>query len=244
MTTPTERMKTAAVTDEFDHAAPAYDSLVASSPGYHRDLRTSARRLFLPDRGAGQVLVDLGCGTGASTAALAREYPMARIVGVDSSEGMLREAEAKGWPSGVGFHLARAQDLTPEWAEEVVGGPADAVFASYLVRNVPDPDAFLAGVRALLRPGGRLALHEYSVADSVSARAVWSAVCWGVVIPAGRALTGRDDLFRYLWRSVLDFDGRGALLDRMRAAGLGSVASAPMPGWRYGITHTFVGARP
>ncbi|WP_049573498.1 class I SAM-dependent methyltransferase [Nocardiopsis sp. SBT366] len=244
MTTSTEGMKTAAVTEEFDHAAPAYDRLVASSPGYHHDLRSSARRLFLPGLGADRVLVDLGCGTGASTAALAREYPRARIVGVDSSEGMLREAAAKDWPSGVSFHLARAQDLTPEWAEEVLGGPADAVFAAYLVRNVPDPDAFLARVRELLRPGGRVALHEYSVADSVAARAVWNAVCWGVVIPTGRALAGRDDLFRYLWRSVLDFDGRATLLDRMRAAGLGSVASAPMPGWRYGITHTFVGARP
>ncbi|MEU3017956.1 class I SAM-dependent methyltransferase [Nocardiopsis sp. NPDC007018] len=244
MTTATERMKAAEVTEEFDLAAPAYDRLVSRSPGYHRDLRASAIRLRLPDRGEGLLLLDLGCGTGASTAALAREYPLARIVGVDSSEGMLREARAKRWSDRVTFRRARAQDLTPEWAGEALGGPADAVFAAYLVRNVPDPDAFLAGALALLCPGGRMALHEYSVADSAAARAVWTAVCWGVVVPSGRVLVGRDDLFRYLWRSVLDFDGREALLERMGAAGLVSVASAPMPGWRYGITHTFVGARP
>lgn len=244
MTTPTGRMKTGAVTEEFDFAAGVYDRLVAANPGYHRDLRRSAWRLRLPGRGEGLSLMDLGCGTGASTAALLREYPRARIVGVDASRGMLQAAAAKEWPENVSFHLSRAEGITPEWVEELLGGPADAVFAAYLVRNVPDPDALLTAVRALLRPGGRLALHEYSVADSVSARAVWTAVCWGVVIPAGRALAGRADLFRYLWRSVLEFDGRAALLNRMRGAGLESVASAPLPGWQYGITHTFVGRRP
>ncbi|WP_017584924.1 class I SAM-dependent methyltransferase [Nocardiopsis ganjiahuensis] len=236
-------MKTGAVTDEFDHAADVYDRLVAANPGYHRDLRRSARRLGLPGQGEGLLLMDLGCGTGASTAALLHEYPKARIVAVDASEGMLRAAAAKEWPENVTFHLARAEDVTPEWAVGLLGGPADAVFAAYLVRNVPDPSALLKAVRALLRPGGRLALHEYSVADSASARAVWTAVCWGVVVPAGRALAGRADLFRYLWRSVLEFDGRAALLGRMRDAGLESVAAAPMPGWQYGITHTFVGRR-
>jgi ubiquinone/menaquinone biosynthesis C-methylase UbiE len=244
LTTSTGRMKTGALTDEFDHAAAVYDRLVAANPGYHRDLRRSARRLRLPGRGSGLLLMDLGCGTGASTAALLREYPRARIVGVDASEGMLYAAAAKEWPENVTFHLARAQDLTPEWAQGLLGGPADAVFAAYLVRNVPDPNAVLAATRTLLRPGGRLALHEYSVADSLSARAVWTAVCWSAVIPAGRALAGGADLFRYLWRSVLEFDGRSALLDRMREAGLGSVAAAPLPGWQYGITHTFVGRRP
>ncbi len=89
-----------------------------------------------------------------------------------------------------------------------------------------------------------MALHEYSVADSIGARMVWTAVCRGVIVPAGRLLTGRADLFRYLWRSVLEFDGAETLSERMRAAGLESVARASFPGWRYGITHTFLGSRP
>ncbi|KOX22103.1 class I SAM-dependent methyltransferase [Nocardiopsis sp. NRRL B-16309] len=244
MSSTTIEMKHGAVTDEFDHAARSYDRLVAANPGYHSHLRASARRLRLPGRGEGLRLLDLGCGTGASTAALLRAAPLARIAAVDASRGMLDAAAAKEWPRGVTFHRARAEEITPAWADEHLGGPADAVFAAYLIRNVPDPDALLASVRSVLRPGGRLALHEYSVADSPAARAVWSAVCWGVVIPAGGALTGRTDLFRYLWRSAMEFDGRAGLLDRMRRAGLVTVASAPLPGWQYGITHTFVGARP
>ena len=244
MTTTTVRMKTGAVTDEFDHAADAYDRLVGANPGYHRDLRTSVRRLRLPDQGEGMRLLDLGCGTGASTAALLDAAPKARIVGVDASQGMLDAARAKTWDGDVVFHRARAEDLSPDRVHEWSGGPADAVFGAYLIRNVPDPETLLRSVFQVLRPGGRLALHEYSVADSPSARAVWTAVCWGIIIPSGKALTGRADLFRYLLRSVLEFDGRREVLARMRATGLESVADAPLPGWQYGITHTFVGSRP
>ncbi|MDE3721291.1 class I SAM-dependent methyltransferase [Nocardiopsis sp. N85] len=244
MDTTTGAKRDGAVTDGFDHASAAYDRLVAASPGYHAHLGLSARRLDPGALSPEPRILDLGCGTGASTAALLRIAPSARIIGVDASEGMLAAARAKSWPDTVSFHRARAEELTPEWAAEHLGGPVDAVFGAYLIRNCPDPDLALSVMRNLLRPGGRLVLHEYSVADSVSARAVWSAVCRGVIIPAGRALSGSDELFRYLWRSVLEFDGRRALLERMRRAGLVSVASAPMPGWQYGITHTFAGMRP
>ncbi|MFC4564466.1 class I SAM-dependent methyltransferase [Nocardiopsis mangrovi] len=233
-------MDTGTLTEEFDTAAASYDRLVAANPGYHRHLRVSARRLGLPRGGAGLRVLDLGCGTGASTAALVSVLPRAEIIAVDASAGMLDAARAKRWPPGVRFVHARAEDLTLR----DIGGPADAALAAYLLRNCPDPDRALTVMGSLLRPGGRVALHEYSVADSARARAVWHAVCWGVVIPAGRALTGRADLYRYLWRSVLAFDGAAALRDRMRAAGLEGVRTAPLPGWQYGITHTFVGRTP
>ncbi|WP_156184885.1 class I SAM-dependent methyltransferase [Allosalinactinospora lopnorensis] len=233
-------MAAQAVTGEFDHAAASYDRMVGANPGYHRHLRMSARRLGLAGGGAGLRVLDLGCGTGASTAALLRALPRAEIIGVDASAGMLAEARSKRWPPAARFVHARVQDLTPE----LLGGPADALLAAYLLRNCPDLDAALAAMRSLLRPGGRLALHEYSVADSAAAGVVWSLVSWGVIIPLGRVRTGRADLYRYLWRSVLDFDGAAALRRRMRAAGLENVRTVPLPGWQRGITHTFLGRVP
>lgn len=231
---------TATVTGEFDHAAASYDRLVAANPGYHRHLRMSARRLQLPEGGAGLRVLDLGCGTGASTAALARVLPQAEIIGADASEGMLARARSKPWSSRVRFVHARAEDLTAR----DVGGPADAVFAGYLLRNCPDPDAALARMGALLRPGGRMVLHEYSVADSIAARSVWTAVCWSVIIPLGRAVTGRADLYRYLWRSVMGFDGAARLRHRLRAAGFDNVRTLPVTGWQRGIVHSFLGRVP
>ncbi|WP_411103908.1 class I SAM-dependent methyltransferase [Streptomyces sp. cmx-4-9] len=220
----------------FDHAASRYDLLVAANPGYHGHLRRSARRLGLADAGSGARILDLGCGTGASTAALLSVAERARITGVDASRGMLDRAEAKVWPPGVRFVHASADRLD----EAGVVGPFDAVFAAYLLRNVPDPDRTLAAVRAVMAPGARIAVHEYALSGKPVHRALWTAVCRSVVMPLGRA-GGDAGLYEHLWRSVLAFDTAGEFAARMRAAGFTDVRVLPLPGWQTGITHTFVG---
>ncbi|MFB6508228.1 methyltransferase domain-containing protein [Streptomyces sp. NPDC002466] len=218
----------------FDHAARTYDSLTSLNPGYHTDLLRSARRLRLPDDGAGLHVLDLGCGTGASTRALLRAAPRARITAVDASAGMLCRALAKPWPARVRFLHLTAEEITS--AGE---GPFDAVFAAYLFRNVTDPDAVLGSVRALLRPGGRISAHEYTLSGRRLHRALWTAVCRGVVIPAG-TLTGDRALYRHLWHSVIAFDTAPAFADRLTRAGLTGVRVAPVAGWQTGIVHTFL----
>ncbi|GGY97715.1 methyltransferase [Streptomyces olivaceoviridis] len=226
------------LTAAFDHAARGYDALVAANPGYHAHLRRSVRRLGLPGSGAGLRLLDLGCGTGASTAALRAVLPAARITAVDASAGMLRRAATKSWAGEVTFVRAPAERL----AEAGVTGPFDAVFAAYLLRNVSDPDAVLTAVRDLLVPGGRLGVHEYTLSGRRVDRAVWSVVCRGLVQPAASAL-GDGGLYRHLWRSVVEFDTVDRFAARVRAAGFERVRALPLPGWQTGITHTFVARR-
>ncbi|MER5572075.1 class I SAM-dependent methyltransferase [Streptomyces massasporeus] len=218
----------------FDHASRTYDRLTGLNPGYGADLLRSARRLRLPGDGAGLHLLDLGCGTGASTRALLRAAPRARITAVDASAGMLRRALAKPWPDSVRFLHLSAEEL-----DAAGEGPFDAVFAAYLFRNVSDPDGVLGTVRTLLRPGGRLAVHEYSLGGSPAHRALWTAVCQGVIIPAG-TLTGDRALYRHLWHSVLDFDTAAEFTGRLTRAGFTGARALPLAGWQTGITHTFV----
>ncbi|MFF7484487.1 class I SAM-dependent methyltransferase [Streptomyces luteogriseus] len=218
----------------FDHASRTYDRLTGLNPGYRADLLRSARRLRLPGGGAGLHLLDLGCGTGASTRALLRAAPRARITAVDASAGMLSRALDKPWPDSVRFLHLSAEEL-----DAAGEGPFDAVFAAYLFRNVSDPDGVLGTVRGLLRPGGRLAVHEYSLGGSPVHRALWTAVCQGVVIPAG-TLTGDRALYRHLWHSVLDFDTAAAFTGRLTRAGFTGARALPLAGWQTGITHTFV----
>ena len=125
---------------------------------------------------------------------------------------MLAEAAAKSWPSSVRFVHSRIEDL----AEAGVSGPFDGILAAYLIRNLADTDAQLRRFRALLRPGGTLAVHEYSVRDSRLATAVWNAVCAAIIIPSGRLRSGDASLYRYLRRSVNQFDGAAAFRDRLR----------------------------
>lgn len=228
------------VPDAFDAGAQAYDGLVGANPGYHAHLRLSARRMQLPDRGRGLRLLDIGCGTGLSTAALLGVAPDAEIVGVDGSTGMLAQARAKPWPSSVTFVHGRAETLP----DAGVTGRFDGILAAYLVRNVDDKDLVLGSIRDLLKPGAVLAVHEYSVRDSRRATAVWNAVSTAIIIPAGRLRSGDAGLYRYLRRSVNEFDGAAAFRDRLRRNGFVDVQSMTVPGWQRDIVHTFLGRAP
>ena len=152
---------------------------------------------------------------------------------------MLGEAQRKSWPDRVRFVHGNAQNL----AAVGVTGPFDGILAAYLVRNLPSPDPALRQFLALLRPGAPLAVHDYSVRDSRRARRTWTLVCWTIIIPMGRLRTGSSGLYRYLWRSVLQFDGVKRLAQRLRDAGFVDVRCQTVGGWQQEIVHTVLGRR-
>jgi len=115
---------------------------------------------------------------------------------------------------------------------------------AYGIRNMSEPDRCLANLIDMLRPGGTICFHEYSVADTATARATWNAVSLGVIIPGGFLTSGTTRLYRYLRRSVLDFDGVTAFEERLRRAGFTDVRTEPMDGWQRGIVHSFMARRP
>lgn len=237
-------MTPATVPEAFDVVAKGYDRLVGSNPGYHEHLRMSAKRMGLRNEGEGLRLLDLGCGTGASTSALLSVAPKAKIVAVDASAGMLSVARAKSWPSSVRFVQGRLGARLEVAEPAKVRGQYDGVFAAYLIRNLPGRDDGLGAIRELLRPGAPLAVHDYSVADSVRAKLMWTAVSWGIIIPAGALVTGSTSLYRYLWRSVLRFDGTAEFERRLAASGFVDLRTQTMPGWQQGIVHTWLARRP
>ena len=225
------------VPGEFNRVAKAYDFLTGLNPGYKRHLRKSAKRLDLkPDAR----ILELCCGTGISTQAIRKSYPKATICALDYSEGMLEKAREKNKLSNVEWVHGDATDP----ARFGVEGPFDAIYMAYGIRNVPDPDLCLQNLLELLRPGGQLCVHEYSVADSRRSQLVWNAVTLSVVIPSGRVFAGSADIFKYLRRSVLEFDGVDAFEDRLRDAGFEAVRTLPMDGWQRGIVHSFLAQRP
>lgn len=231
------------VIEDFDQIAKRYDLLTGLNPGYGKHLRWSATRLHL---GPGARILDLCCGTGRSTAALAETYPDAQsIVGLDASAGMLRHAAER-------FGKRKAQRPPVSWVQGDAMDPAaalgdapfDGILMAYGIRNVPDPDTCLARVYDLLVPGGRLCLHEYSVADSWWSKAVWNAVSRTVIGPMGQLATGNARMWSYLRESVNDFDGVQALEARLARAGFEAIETRPMNGWQRGIVHSFVARRP
>jgi ubiquinone/menaquinone biosynthesis C-methylase UbiE len=125
----------------------------------------------------------LCCGTGLSTQALLELYPDARVTALDASQGMLQVASKKASLTGVRFLLGDAMDPKAYGA----AGPYDAILMAYGIRNVLDRDLCLQHLRGLLKPGGRIAFHEYSVADSRLARTIWNGVASTIIVPLGSA---------------------------------------------------------
>lgn len=97
-------------------------------------------------------VVDLGCGTGALTASLARRWPAARVLGVDSSAEMLAAAAEHAEPGRVEFMRGDVRSWEPD-------RPVDVVVTNAVLHWVPGHDRLLARWAAALAPGGALALQ-------------------------------------------------------------------------------------
>jgi ubiquinone/menaquinone biosynthesis C-methylase UbiE len=238
----------------FDEVAPRYDLMVTLNPGYHRHLRAAADALveWLPrgkPEAASAALLDLGCGSGASTRALleaaqAAGRPLA-IVGVDASGGMIEQARAKDWPTNVRFEHGQAEEIALVRERAGIADPIHGVFAAYLFRNGRDRDTLLSGLFDLLAKGGVLVVQEYSIAGSSRwIRGLWTAVCWLVIIPLGWLTSPRSRLYRYLWRSVRSFDSVQTFVDRLYGAGFVAVEVRTVRGWQRDILHTFRARKP
>lgn len=99
-----------------------------------------------------RTVVDLGCGPGTLTARLAARWPAARVVGVDTSDGMLAEAARLAIPGRLEFVHADLRTFEPE-------GPVDVVVTNATLHWVPGHLGLLARLSSFLAPGGVLALQ-------------------------------------------------------------------------------------
>ena len=150
--------------------------------------------------------------------------------------------------------LARAKDVLRD-AEFVLGDaldpaavlggePFDAVFMAYGIRNLAEPDAALNNIRALMKLGTPICFHEYSVKGNPRAVGTWTTVAWGIIIPSGWLAARHTRIYRYLWRSVLDFDSVAEFEHRLSGAKFIGVHTEPVDGWQKGIVHHFIARTP
>lgn len=95
----------------FNRAAPGWDERTgAGSPDHLAPLAAAATHVAYPP----ERVLEIGTGTGEGALMLAREFPHARVRGIDISEEMIRAAEGKVGldPEGrVAFRVADAADL-------------------------------------------------------------------------------------------------------------------------------------
>lgn len=214
-----------AVRELFDGIAARYDRLNdLQSFGLHRlwKRRLVARARVRP----GEVALDLCCGTGDVTFALARAGALA--TGLDFSRPMLDAAlkrrPAEDRQDRTRFKLGDALALT--FADEAF----DLVTISYGLRNLADLDAGLREMRRVTRPGGRLAALDFSKPGWPPWRALYFGYLRVAVPLFGRLFAGNRAAYAYILDSLRAFPDAAALKERLVAAGWQNVQAEPLGG--------------
>jgi arsenite methyltransferase len=114
----------------------------------------------------GAVVLDLGCGAGTDLLIAAQMTgSTGRVVGVDMTPAMLRQARASAEEMGldnVDTHESLIESLPLEDAS------VDVVISNGVIDLVPDKDAVLDEIDRVLRPGGQLQLADVIIHHEVS----------------------------------------------------------------------------
>ena len=129
--------------------ATTYDAARGHTPAVMRqwlDL-VAAHVPFAP-----QLIVDVGCGTGRFTKALADRFA-AKVIGIDPSQRMLAVARTTRANGSVAFMLAPAERLP------LADRSTDLVFMSMVLHHLPDKGAAARECCRILRAGGRFCMR-------------------------------------------------------------------------------------
>jgi demethylmenaquinone methyltransferase / 2-methoxy-6-polyprenyl-1,4-benzoquinol methylase len=141
---------------------------------------------------AGGVILDVASGT-AGVALQLQARSGAEVVGVDLTEEMLREGHRRVAAAGLGRRIG----LVAGRAEQLPfpDGHFDALTFTYLLRYVQDPQATLAELARVVRPGGTMASLEFCMPTGT----VWGPAWWAytrLLLPAGGLLLGGREWYR------------------------------------------------
>jgi ubiquinone/menaquinone biosynthesis C-methylase UbiE len=177
------------VDDDWDSIADWYAELIRGGSTMHqfsRDILLNA----LPDNLVGLHVLDVGCGEGIVSRALAARG--AHVLGIDPTRTLIMQAQAAEsvGPSGATYRLDDATSL-----RTVADASIDGVTAALSLNNIANLGAALDSVARVLRPGGFLAFtvphpcFDAPHADTVSTR-------------NGNRRTVGDYLAEGFWRSA------------------------------------------
>jgi trans-aconitate 2-methyltransferase len=114
-------------------------------------------------------VIDIGCGDGRTTAQFARMVNDGRVLGIDSSESMIRRASAQFPASAIPNLSFRQMDAT----EIRLGEKFDIAFSNATLHWVKDQIAVLNGVHSCLKTGGKIL---FQMGGSGNAAGVFDAV--------------------------------------------------------------------
>ena len=153
--------RTDAVRGSYDRIAASYDRYAAL------EQEVSSRLLdrITFRRGDPGVVVDLGCGTGGSAAALKKAFRKAQVIGLDLSAGMLGQARRQSRMTRPIRFVNAGMDSLP-----FAGRSVDLVFSNLAIPWLDNFEALFGEVRRVLKPGGMFLFSMYGAGSLVQLR--------------------------------------------------------------------------
>ncbi len=209
----------------FAEIAPRYDLVNRLLSGGIDVLwrRTTVCRAAPPATGG---ILDVCCGTGdLALAYAAKAKPGVRIVASDFCRPMLDRGELKATKAGREIEWVEADAM----ALPFVDAEFDLVTVAFGLRNIADTLAGLREMARVTKPGGRLAILEFSLPRSAAVRRGYLWYFRNVLPRLGNAVARNgSDAYTYLNQSVEEFPSGEKLATLVRAAGYERVEMVPL----------------
>jgi demethylmenaquinone methyltransferase/2-methoxy-6-polyprenyl-1,4-benzoquinol methylase len=211
----------------FDRVAPRYDLANALfSAGLDRHWRNVT--VAAVDPRPGMVVLDVAGGTGALAAPLAARG--AHVVVADLSYEMVRVGTARV-RGDIAWTVADALRLP--FADASV----DAVTIAFGLRNLNDTRAGLVELRRVVRPGGQLAVLEFSRPTNRAIAHTYQRYLLGVLPRVAHVATSDPGAYGYLARSIMAWPDQPALAATIADAGWGAVRWKNLTGGIVALHH-------
>lgn len=188
----------------FSEAASRYD-IATRAMSLGRDMAWKRALVAVLPEQPRPVCVDLASGTGDIAFLLAERYPKGAIVGQDLTGSMLEVARKRNRYANVSFVQG---DML---ATGVADASVDIVTGSYAVRNAPDLKQVFEEIYRMLKPGGNLAILDFSKPVSRGMQRLQYGILKGWCGLWGLLLHGNPEIHAYIAASLVDYPDRAAL---------------------------------
>lgn len=189
-----------------------------------------------PALGAGTRTLDVACGTGDLALTLAQAGET-RVVGLDFCRPMLELAAHKAQAQARPLPFIEGDALHLPFAAATF----DVVTIAFGLRNLADVASGLRELWRVLKPGGQLAVLEFSRPVVPGFRALFQFYFAHVLPRIGGLVSGSRGAYEYLPDSVARFPDQARLAELMRAVGFAQVEYQNLTG---GIAALHTGVRP
>ncbi len=222
-----EREASRWVREMFGRVAPRYD-LLNHLLSFNLDKRWRTRtvnRIESQLKRPGARVLDLCCGTGDVLLAMEQRRG-AHVLGSDFCHPMLVEAQQK---------IAARRFCSPLFEADALALPLasnslDLITIAFGFRNLANYESGLRELLRVLKPGGLLAILEFSQPSNRAFGTLYNFFSTRVLPRVGGMVSGSPDAYSYLPESIRKFPGAEALADTMRSTGFSAVEFERMTG--------------